>query len=93
MSHAAIHRAFLSWLDANPSRFAVELEVGRRSHGALEFAFAGINGAIEGVLASSGMLGAVRVMAVLVTAIHAAVPQNTSEGSGLNWLILAKFGV
>ena len=53
MPLSAIHPAFLRWLDANHARFALGVEIGPRSDGALEFAFAGITHAIGGVLTDS----------------------------------------
>ena len=50
MPRRMIQRAFLSWLEQNRSRFAIEIELGRRTDTDLEFTFAGINGALIGVL-------------------------------------------
>ena len=50
MPRRMIQRAFLIWLEQNRSRFAIEIELGRRTDTDLEFTFAGINGALIGVL-------------------------------------------
>jgi hypothetical protein len=47
-----IQRAFLQWLNENRGRFAIEIKPGRRTDAVLEFAFAGINGAIAGFLST-----------------------------------------
>jgi hypothetical protein len=47
-----VQRAFLSWLEANRSRFAIEIKLGRRTDTVQQFAFAGINSAIRGVLSA-----------------------------------------
>jgi hypothetical protein len=45
-----IQRAFLSWLEKNRLRFAIEIKLGRRTDCVLEFSFVGVNSAIEGLL-------------------------------------------
>jgi hypothetical protein len=50
MPRRLIQRAFLNWLDENRPRFALEINLGRRTDTDLDFSFAGITGAISGVL-------------------------------------------
>ncbi len=50
MPRRKIQCAFLSWLEANRARFAVEIELGTRTDEVHEFSFAGINRAIRGAL-------------------------------------------
>lgn len=50
MPRRKIQCAFLSWLEANRDRFAVEIELGKRTDEVQAFVFAGINRAIRGVL-------------------------------------------
>ena len=52
MPLSKIQRAFLSWLEENRDRFAVEIRLGARTDEVQEFSFAGINRAIEGALTS-----------------------------------------
>jgi len=47
MPRRKIQCAFLSWLEANRDRFAVEIELGTRTDRVQEFSFAGINEAIK----------------------------------------------
>ena len=47
-----IQRAFLSLLEENRSRFAIKIKLGRRNDGVQQFAFAGINSAVSGVLST-----------------------------------------
>jgi len=50
MPRRKIQCAFLSWLEANRDRFAVEIELGTRTDRVQEFSFVGINDAIKGAL-------------------------------------------
>lgn len=50
MPRRMIQRAFLTWLEENRPRFAIEIKLGRRTDDVQEFAFVGINSAISGVL-------------------------------------------
>ena len=50
MARRMIRRVFLIWLEQNRSRFAIEIELGRRTDTDLEFTFAGIHSALIGVL-------------------------------------------
>jgi hypothetical protein len=45
-----IQRAFLSWLEANRGRLALDITLGKRTDTVQEFSFAGINPAISGAL-------------------------------------------
>ena len=47
MPRRKIQRAFLSWLEENRGRLALDIRLGRRTDEALEFSFAGITPAIE----------------------------------------------
>ena len=48
MPRRKIQRSFLSWLEENRTRFAIEIKLGRRTDRVLEFSFEGINNAIKG---------------------------------------------
>ncbi len=50
MPRRKIQRAFLSWLEQNRSRLAIEIVLGKRTDTVQEFTFAGINRAIRGEL-------------------------------------------
>jgi len=50
MPRRKIQRAFLSWLEENRDRFAVDIRVGARTDEVQHFSFAGINPAFEGAL-------------------------------------------
>ena len=50
MPRRKIQRAFLSWLEGNRSRLAVDIVLGKRTDTVQEFTFAGINRAIRGEL-------------------------------------------
>jgi hypothetical protein len=50
MPRRKIQRAFLSWLEDNRARFALEIRHGTRTDRVQEFSFAGINHAITGAL-------------------------------------------
>lgn len=52
MPRRPIQRAFLNWLEENRPRFAVEIKLGRRTDTVQQFAFAGINSAISGILST-----------------------------------------
>jgi hypothetical protein len=45
-----IQRAFLSWLEENRGRLALDITLGKRTGTVQEFSFAGINPAISGAL-------------------------------------------
>ena len=50
MPRRKIQRAFLSWLEENRDRLALEIRLGKRTDTVQEFCFAGINPAISGAL-------------------------------------------
>jgi hypothetical protein len=50
MPRRKIQRAFLSWLEENLDRFALDVTLGKRTDTVQEFSFAGINPAISGAL-------------------------------------------
>jgi len=52
MPRRRLHREFLRWLKLNRSRFAIGIQLGRRTDRALEFSFVGINPAITGILST-----------------------------------------
>jgi hypothetical protein len=52
MPRRKIQSAFLSWLEDNRDRFALEIRLGRRTDEVQEFFLAGINPAITGTLAT-----------------------------------------
>jgi hypothetical protein len=50
MPRRKIQRAFLSWLQDNRGRLALDIVLGKRTDTVQEFSFAGINGSISGQL-------------------------------------------
>jgi hypothetical protein len=50
MPRRQIQRAFLSWLEDNRGRFALDITLGKRTDTVQEFSFVGINPAISGAL-------------------------------------------
>jgi hypothetical protein len=50
MPRRKIQRAFLSWLEENQGRLALDVTLGKRTDAVQEFTFAGINPAISGAL-------------------------------------------
>jgi hypothetical protein len=52
MPRRRLHREFLRWLKLNRARFAIGIQLGRRTDRRLEFSFVGIHPAITGVLST-----------------------------------------
>jgi hypothetical protein len=52
MPRRRLHREFLRWLKLNRARFAIGVQLGRRTDRVLEFSFVGIHPAITGILST-----------------------------------------